>query len=71
MPKEPIILKRKIIKCDRIASIGYVETDGTVNHIISECRKVAQKGERDLQRKFKKLRFKGLYRSSKPERENE
>ena len=44
IPQGQIILKQKFIIRNRIPSIDDVETgDETVNHIISECNKLAQK----------------------------
>ena len=39
----PIVLKRKSIRCNRIASVGYAENkDEKINRILSECSKQAQ-----------------------------
>ena len=32
-----------MIICNKIASVSYVMTDETINHIISKCRKLVQK----------------------------
>ena len=37
------MFKQKSIRCNRIASIGYADRDETINLLVSEYRKLAQK----------------------------